>query len=76
MYDLCTFDTCLKVGVHSAKFDAEKGSTSVAAAVKRHGIMHPVVNDSTCAMWDDLSIVCWPTLLLLSELQQNSLVIF
>ncbi|KAF4518977.1 hypothetical protein B566_EDAN007765 [Ephemera danica] len=58
-------DGLVVVGVHSAKFDAEKGSSSVGAAVQRHEITHPVVNDVSCAMWEELSIACWPTLLLL-----------
>lgn len=56
----------LIVGCHSAKFTNEKSSTNVEAAVKRHDIQHPVVNDLNNSMWTQLNIQCWPTLLLVS----------
>lgn len=52
------------VGVHSAKFTNEKDSTNVQAAIKRHQIDHPVVNDLNNAMWNKLQIQCWPTMLI------------
>ncbi|XP_063216199.1 NHL repeat-containing protein 2 isoform X2 [Bacillus rossius redtenbacheri] len=53
------------VGVHSAKFDNEKDSSNIRAAVQRYSITHPVVNDSAAVMWNSLGIPCWPTLLVL-----------
>lgn len=52
------------VGVHSAKFTNEKDSTNVQAAIKRHQIDHPVVNDLNNSMWTKLQIQCWPTMLI------------
>ncbi|CAG9863691.1 unnamed protein product [Phyllotreta striolata] len=53
------------VGVHSAKFENEKISSNVLAAVQRNNISHPVVNDSGSEMWKNCDVHCWPTLLLL-----------
>ena len=33
------------VGVHSAKFDAEKATQNVRQAILRYEVEHPVVND-------------------------------
>ncbi|KAG0718614.1 NHL repeat-containing protein 2 [Chionoecetes opilio] len=55
----------LVVGVHSAKFENERVSENIVAAMKRYGIHHPVVNDPQAKMWLALAITCWPTLLLL-----------
>lgn len=54
-----------QVGVHSAKFDNEKDSANIAAALKRYNVSHPVVNDSEGVLWKKLGISCWPTLLIL-----------
>lgn len=53
------------IGVHSAKFDNEKDSANILAAIQRYNITHPVVNDSMSSLWMDLHIKCWPTLLVL-----------
>lgn len=53
------------IGVHSAKFDNEKGSANILAAIQRYNITHPVVNDSVSSLWMNLHIKCWPTLLVL-----------
>lgn len=53
------------VGIHSAKFENEKVSSNIMAAVQRYGIAHPVVNDSEAVLWKTLEITCWPTLLIL-----------
>ena len=34
------------IGVHSAKFDTEKGSENIRQAVLRYEVEHPVVNDA------------------------------
>ena len=57
-------DGLVIVGVHSAKFTNEKDSTNVQAAIKRHQIDHPVVNDLNNSMWNKLQIQCWPTMLI------------
>ncbi|XP_076034408.1 NHL repeat-containing protein 2 isoform X2 [Oratosquilla oratoria] len=53
------------VGVHSAKFDNERTSANISAAIERYGIHHAVVNDAQAKMWMELGISCWPTLLIL-----------
>ncbi|KAL3279328.1 hypothetical protein HHI36_016835 [Cryptolaemus montrouzieri] len=58
-------DGLVVVGVHSAKFENEKNSSNILAAVQRYNIAHPVVNDMTMDMWKKCDVHCWPTLLLL-----------
>nr|XP_053634639.1 NHL repeat-containing protein 2-like [Cherax quadricarinatus] len=55
----------LVVGVHSAKFDNERVSSNILAAIDKYHIHHPVVNDPQGKMWTQLGITCWPTLLIL-----------
>ncbi|MEZ6071615.1 MAG: thioredoxin-like domain-containing protein [Pirellulales bacterium] len=50
------------IGVHSAKFDTEKGSDNIAEAVQRYEILHPVVNDSQHRIWNNFHITSWPSL--------------
>lgn len=54
-----------KIGVHSAKFENEKISSNILAAVQRYNIAHPVVNDANSNMWKNCDVQCWPTLLML-----------
>ena len=54
------------VGVHSAKFDNEKDSEAIRAAVLRYGVTHPVVNDGEMITWRALGVQSWPTLLVVS----------
>ena len=49
------------VGVHSAKFNAEKATDSVRRAVMRYEIEHPVVNDAEFAVWQRYAVRAWPT---------------
>lgn len=53
------------IGVHSAKFETEKLTENILAAVLRHEIEHPVVNDADHAIWDNLGISSWPTVLMI-----------
>ncbi len=53
------------VGVHSAKFDAERATESVQNAVRRYRIEHPVINDSGFAVWQSFAVRAWPTLMFL-----------
>lgn len=57
-----------QIGVHSAKFDNEKDSENISAALKRYDITHPVVNDCEGELWSKLGISCWPTVLVLGKL--------
>ncbi|KAI0559983.1 Thioredoxin [Gracilaria domingensis] len=52
------------VGVHSAKFTAERDTANVAAAVERYDVRHPVVNDERMSLWNGLGVSSWPTLAL------------
>ncbi|CAH2066351.1 unnamed protein product, partial [Iphiclides podalirius] len=53
------------IGVHCAKFNNEKDTANILAAVQRYNIHHPVVNDADSTFWEALGIRCWPTLLIL-----------
>ena len=53
------------IGVHSAKFTAEKETENVRKAVRRYVINHPVVNDRDFAVWQEYSCRAWPTLMFL-----------
>ncbi len=53
------------IGVHAAKFPAEEVAGSVAAAVERHGIRHPVVLDPEHAIWEQYAVRAWPTVMVL-----------
>jgi DNA-binding beta-propeller fold protein YncE len=58
-------DILTVIGVHSAKFNAEKSSDSVREAVRRYGIGHPVVNDADFEIWKSYAARAWPTLIFL-----------
>lgn len=51
------------IGVHSAKFAAEKLTDNIRAAVARHGISHPVVNDAEFQVWTRYGVRAWPTVM-------------
>lgn len=53
------------IGVHSPKFDHEKNPEAVAAAVHRHGVNHPVLNDPHMSTWAAYGVRAWPTLVLI-----------
>lgn len=57
-------DVLTVVGVHSPKFEYEKLPESVAAAISRHEIEHPVLNDPNMATWQSYGVRAWPTLVL------------
>ena len=51
------------IGVHSAKFMAEKATEAVREAVLRYGVTHPVVNDRDLRVWDAYAVRLWPTMM-------------
>jgi thiol-disulfide isomerase/thioredoxin len=57
-------DVLTVVGVHSPKFEYEKLPESVAAAISRHEIEHPVLNDPNMTTWQSYGVRAWPTLVL------------
>ncbi|XP_043682970.1 NHL repeat-containing protein 2 [Vespula pensylvanica] len=63
------------IGVHSAKFSNERDSTKIRSAVQRYNIIHPVVNDATLSMWQDIGIICWPTMVMLGPRGQPLVII-
>lgn len=58
-------DQLLVIGVHSAKFEGEKGNDRILDAAKRFGLKHPVINDSDYAIWKSYKVKAWPTLIML-----------
>jgi thiol-disulfide isomerase/thioredoxin len=56
------------VGVHSPKFEHEKLPESVAAAISRHDITHPVLNDPNMTTWENYGVRAWPTLVLIDPI--------
>lgn len=54
------------VGVHSAKFSGERTSEKILKASKRYDISHPIVNDSTMALWKAYGVRAWPTLVVIT----------
>ncbi|MDE1153103.1 MAG: thioredoxin-like domain-containing protein [Micavibrio sp.] len=60
-------DKLLVIGVHSAKFAGERGDERIAAAAKRFGITHAVINDAKFDVWDAYNVNAWPTQILLDD---------
>lgn len=58
-------DSLVVLGVHSAKFTAEKDTTALRQAVLRLGIDHPVVNDAGFDLWKQYAVRAWPTVVLI-----------
>lgn len=58
------------IGVHSGKFDQEKNTENIRAAVKRYGIEHPVAVDNDFAIWQRFGSRSWPTLVLIDSAGQ------
>lgn len=56
-------DELVVVGVHSAKFSAEKDYENVRKAVLRYEIDHPVINDKDFQVWQQYGARAWPTLM-------------
>ena len=56
-------DTLFVIGVHSAKFDTERATENVRAAVSRYNVNHPVVNDVELRVMSAFAARAWPTLM-------------
>ncbi len=50
------------IGVHSAKFLAEKDTKNIEEAILRYEIEHPVVNDAEHRIWNTYGARSWPTI--------------
>ncbi|HEY7009105.1 MAG TPA: thioredoxin-like domain-containing protein [Jatrophihabitantaceae bacterium] len=57
-------DVLTVVGVHSPKFEHERGDAAVRAAVERYEVDHPVLNDPDLQLWRQYAVKAWPTLVL------------
>ena len=55
------------VGVHSPEFFWEKSASGVTAAVKKLGILYPVVQDNDFAIWKRYAVRAWPTRVLVDR---------
>jgi DNA-binding beta-propeller fold protein YncE len=53
------------IGVHSAKFETEKGTDNIRNAMLRYEIEHPVINDADHSMWKEYEVNSWPSIRLL-----------
>lgn len=53
------------IGVHSAKFETEKGTKNIEEAILRYEIEHPVVNDAEHLIWNMFGVSSWPTVLMI-----------
>jgi len=58
-------DDLVVVGVHSGKFRAERVTGNIAAAARRLGVDHAVVNDRQFRVWRAYGVSAWPTVVLL-----------
>ncbi len=58
-------DPVVVIGVHSAKFISEKDPENIRRAVRRHGVVHPVVVDPDHDIWERFAVRAWPTLVLI-----------
>lgn len=54
------------IGVHSAKFTAERGTDNIRQAILRYEIEHPVVNDHQMEIWQEYTARGWPTIYLIN----------
>lgn len=57
-------DALVVIGVHSAKFEAEKPTAAIRQAILRHEVDYPVVNDHRFEIWRAYCVRAWPTLIL------------
>ena len=55
------------VGVHTPEFTWEKPTESVRAAVRKLGILYPVVQDNDMAIWRRFGVWAWPTAVLVDR---------
>jgi thiol-disulfide isomerase/thioredoxin len=58
-------DELVVIGVHSAKFEAERDTENIRRKVAEYRIKHPVVNDANMAIWKRFEVNSWPTLILI-----------
>jgi thiol-disulfide isomerase/thioredoxin/DNA-binding beta-propeller fold protein YncE len=59
-------DELVVIGVHSAKFDAERDTDNIRRKVAEYRIKHPVINDANMTLWKRFNVNVWPTLVLIN----------
>ncbi|MBL0176600.1 MAG: redoxin domain-containing protein [Ignavibacteria bacterium] len=59
-------DELVVIGVHSGKFETERGTNSIRNAIMRYGIAHAVVNDADYEVWNAYAVHGWPTTVLIT----------
>jgi thiol-disulfide isomerase/thioredoxin len=50
------------IGVHTAKFEAEKDTENIRDKVHEYRIKHPVANDANQVIWSRFGVHSWPTI--------------
>ncbi|MFO0958722.1 MAG: thioredoxin-like domain-containing protein [Isosphaeraceae bacterium] len=55
-------DGLVVIGIHTAKFDAEKDTENIRKKVREYRIAHPVINDADMTLWNRFGVRSWPTL--------------
>jgi DNA-binding beta-propeller fold protein YncE len=63
-------DELVVIGVHTAKFPAERDDRHLAAAVERLDLIHPVINDAEFRIWQSFAVRAWPTLMFIDPAGQ------
>ena len=58
-------DELIVIGVHSAKFEHERGTEAIRAFARRYAVHHPIVNDHRFEIWDAYGIRAWPSFVLI-----------
>ena len=58
-------DELVVIGVHTAKFEAERDTENIRRKVREYRITHPVVNDANQVIWRHFGVQSWPTLILI-----------
>jgi len=58
-------DAVAVIGVHSAKYAAEKDDDNIRNAILRYEVTHPVINDRDFAVWNAYGVNAWPTFVLI-----------
>jgi thiol-disulfide isomerase/thioredoxin len=53
------------IGVHSAKFPAERETENIKKKVAEYRIKHPVINDADMVIWRKFGVNSWPTFVLI-----------
>lgn len=58
-------DVLVVIGIHTPKFEHEQDHETVVAAVARHRVDHPVLDDPQGRTWDAYGVRAWPTVVLI-----------